>query len=225
MHATYNTWNLVISGKDKTYQCPGAHCIEIAILTFTKGKSVTAIYLQIENMTGLSYLVRIGGEGGGEGETSQSITATSSLGNMGPSVSQSISVTAEYLPNSLNIQADWQSRNHKDSSDWKLNPKIFPQIVKNKGMPQIDLFASQLKHQLPIYMSWHPDPGSCVVYSLQQSWRNLCRYAFPPFCLIGKVLAKVESLFLLSQHQHGKLSHGTQHYSQSRFNIPYFYPI
>ena len=86
MHATYNTWNLVISGKDKTYQCPGAHCIEIAILTFTKGKSVTAIYLQIENMTGLSYLVRIGG---GEGETSQSITATSSLGNMGPSVSQS----------------------------------------------------------------------------------------------------------------------------------------
>ena len=65
MHATYNTWNLVISGKDKTYQCPGAHCIEIAILTFTKGKSVTAIYLQIENMTGLSYLVRIGGGGGG----------------------------------------------------------------------------------------------------------------------------------------------------------------
>ena len=111
---------------------------------------------------------------------------------MGPSVSQSISVTAEYLPNSLNIQADWQSRNHRDSSDWKLNPKIFPQIVKNKGMPQIDLFASQLKHQLLIYMSWHPDPGSCVVDSLQQSWRNLCRYAFPPFCLIGKVLAKVE---------------------------------
>ena len=68
MHATYNTWNLVISGKDKTYQCPGAHCIEIAILTFTKGKSVTAIYLQIENMTGLSYLVRIGGGGRGRGK-------------------------------------------------------------------------------------------------------------------------------------------------------------
>ena len=53
-----------------------------------------------------------------------------------------IAVTAEYLPSSLNIQADWQSRNHRDSSDWKLNPKIFSQIVKIRGIPQIDLFAS-----------------------------------------------------------------------------------
>ena len=97
-----------------------------------------------------------------------------------------IAVTAEYLPSSLNIQADWQSRNHRDSSDWKLNPKIFPQIVKIRGIPQIDLFASRLNHQLPKYMSWHPDPGSCAVDSLQHSWRNLYGYAFPPFCLIVK---------------------------------------
>ena len=34
-------------------------------------------------------------------------------------------------------------------------------------------------------------PGSCAVDSLQRSWRNFHGYAFPPFCLIGKVLAKV----------------------------------
>ena len=101
-----------------------------------------------------------------------------------------IAVTAEYLSSSLNIQADWQSRNHKYSSDWKLNLKIFFQIVKIRRIPQIDLFASRLNHQLPKYMSWHPDPGSCAVDSLQHSWRNLYGYAFPPFRLIVKVLDK-----------------------------------
>ena len=72
--------------------------------------------------------------------------------------------------------------------------------MKIRGIPQIDLFASRLNHQLPKYMSWHPDPGSCPVDSLQNSWRNLYGYAFPPFCLIGKVLAKVrkdQSLLLI----------------------------
>ena len=45
--------------------------VKLAILTFLKGKSVTAIHLQIDNMTDLSYLVKMGGN-------SQSRTATSS---------------------------------------------------------------------------------------------------------------------------------------------------
>ena len=81
-----------------------------------------------------------------------------------------------------------------------MNPKTFSQIVKIEGIPQIDLFVSRLNHQLPKYMSWHPDPGSCAVDSLQHSWRNLYGNAFPPFCLIGKVLAKArkdQSLLLI----------------------------
>ena len=34
--------------------------VKLAILTFIKGKSVTAIHLQIDNMTALSYLVKMG---------------------------------------------------------------------------------------------------------------------------------------------------------------------
>ena len=72
-----------------------------------------------------------------------------------------------------------------------MNPKIFSQIVKIKGILQLDLFASRLNHQLPKYMPWHSDPGSCAVDSAQQSWRKLYENAFLSFCLIGKVLAKV----------------------------------
>ena len=109
-----------------------------------------------------------------------------------------IAVKADYLQSSLNIQADWQSRNHRDLSNWKLNHKIFSQIVRIRGIPQIDLFASQLNHQLPKYISWHPDPGSCSVDSLQHSWRNLYGYKFPPFCLIGlSTVRKDQSLLLI----------------------------
>ena len=77
---------------------------------------------------------------------------------------------------------------------------MFSQIAKIRGILQIGLFASRLNHQLPKYMSWYLDPGSCAVESLQHSWRNFYWYAFPPFCLIGKVRAKVgkdQSLLLI----------------------------
>ena len=167
--------------------------VKLAISTFTRGKSVRTIHLQIDNMTALSYLVKMGGT-----RSPELLQVAKEIWDY--LLANGIAVTAEYLPSSLNIQADWQSRNHKDSSDWKLNPKIFSQIVKIRGIPQIDLFASQLNHQLPKYMSWHPDPGSCAVDSLQHSWRNLYGYAFPPFCLVGKVLAKArkdQSLLLI----------------------------
>ena len=36
-----------------------------------------------------------------------------------------ITITAEYLPGKLNIQADQESQLVRDSSEWKLNPSIF----------------------------------------------------------------------------------------------------
>ena len=37
-------------------------------------------------------------------------------------------ITAEYLPSSFNVEADWQSRNSRDPSEWKLCPKVFQQV-------------------------------------------------------------------------------------------------
>ena len=45
-----------------------------------------------------------------------------------------IAITAEYLPSSLNIQADWQPKNHKYSSDWKWNLKnIFSDCANQRN--------------------------------------------------------------------------------------------
>ena len=77
--------------------------VKLAILAFTKGKSVTAIHIQIDNMTVLSYLVKRGAEGG---------TRSPKLLQVAKEIwdyllADGIAVTIEYLPSSLNIQADW----------------------------------------------------------------------------------------------------------------------
>ena len=46
--------DLLISGKDKTYQYTDLIAVKLAIWTFNKGKSVTTSYIQIENTTALS---------------------------------------------------------------------------------------------------------------------------------------------------------------------------
>ena len=101
-----------------------------------------------------------------------------------------IDLNVEYIPSKLNVEADWESRNWKDSSEWKLNPQIFHKICSFWGRPDMDLFASRVSHQISAYMSWKPDPDSSGTDALFQDWTGLFPYAFPPFCLIGRVLKK-----------------------------------
>ena len=73
--------------------------VKLAILTFTKGKSVTAIHLQIDNMTALSYLVKMG-----ETHSPELLQVAKEIWDY--LLAHGIAVTAEFLPISLNIQAD-----------------------------------------------------------------------------------------------------------------------
>ena len=83
-----------------------------------------------------------------------------------------ITITTENLPSSLNVEADWQSRNSRDPSEWKLCPKVFQQVCQRRGTPKVHLFASKLFHQLPQYFAWKPDPFSQGADALKQIWGN-----------------------------------------------------
>ena len=101
-------------------------------------------------------------------------------------LSKEITITAEYLPGLLNVEADTQSRTVRDVSKWKVNPRIFLKIYKYRGTPEIDLFASRISHQLLTYISWKLDPYSQWRNAFQISWTNKNGHAFPPLCLILK---------------------------------------
>ena len=62
-------------------------------------------------------------------------------------------LSAAHIPGKHNILADVASREFQDAAEWMLEPSIFQNIVNKWGMPDIDLFASRLNHQIPTYVS------------------------------------------------------------------------
>ena len=87
--------------------------------------------------------------------------------------SKQIAMSVEYLPSALNVYADWESRNAKTNSEWKLDVSVFQELVTHMGQLTVDLFTSRLCHQL-----LHP-------------WDRECDFAFPPFSLISRVQRKI----------------------------------
>ena len=108
-------------------------------------------------------------------------------------INRNITLSAEYLPGVYNTTADRESRT-VDSLDteWMLKELIYDQVCHKLGKPDIDLFASRLNCQMKHYMSWKPDPGACAVDAFVHPWNKYSFvYLFPPFSLIGRVLAKM----------------------------------
>ena len=115
----------------------------------------------MDNKIALSYLVKMGG------------THNKDLLGLSKQIwdylqSKKITITADYLPGHLNATADCESRNFQDKSDWKLSPKVFAKICQKLRTPSIELFASRMSHQLPVYMAWKPDPGSQATNAMYQ---------------------------------------------------------
>lgn len=104
---------------------------------------------------------------------------------------RAISVSASYLPGSLNSIADEDSRSaHSDSSDWRLFPSIFG-LISDVWPVEVDLFARSWNAQLPKFVSWSPQPGSLAVDAFSINWAEFLAYAFPPFAVIPRCLAKM----------------------------------
>ena len=103
-----------------------------------------------------------------------------------------IFLIAEHLLGVNNLIADTESRTVRDRCDWMLHPHLFSQIPKRFGPLEVDLFASQLTHQLGQYFSWRPDPAAEATDAFTQAWAQLQGFANPPWCLLLPTLAKIQ---------------------------------
>ena len=80
-------------------------------MTFAKMWKMSTIHIQVDNMTALTYLLKMGGIKNPElMQISKEIS--------GFPFGQRITITAEYLPGNLNCKAYWESRPQKYSSEW-----------------------------------------------------------------------------------------------------------
>ena len=108
-------------------------------------------------------------------------------------IMHNIHISAESVPGSCNVIADNFSREDSARLEWSLNNSIFNKLIDLVFKPDIDLFASRLNKKLPMFVSWYPEPGCYAVNAFNISWSNFKCYAFPPFCLLPRVLAKVQA--------------------------------
>lgn len=104
-----------------------------------------------------------------------------------------IRLVATYIPGRVNIEADMESRNINLDAEWMLCTEVFQNVCKIFGMPSVDLFASRLNAQLPLYVAYRPDPSAIHIDAFTYSWKDKFVYCFPPFSVIGRVLQKLRT--------------------------------
>ena len=104
---------------------------------------------------------------------------------------RAIVLSAEHLPGCLNIIADKESRHMRDRWDWKLHPGLFQRIVETFGPIEVNLFASRLTYQVPLFFTWKPDPQTGATDAFLQRLNQFRGYANPPWGLIARVLSEV----------------------------------
>ena len=158
--------------------------IEIGIITYYKKRCFRHIRIMCDNITAISYINNMGGI---KSKTCNNIAIN--IWNF--AVENKFWISAAHIPGINNKEADKQSRIVDDATEWQLNPNIFQVITKEFGKPDIDLFASRINRQLDTYVSWHPEPEAIAINAFSMIWHNAYFYIFPPFSIIGQVIAKI----------------------------------
>ncbi len=107
-------------------------------------------------------------------------------------LSRQIWITAKHLAGVMNSEADFASRNFNTHTGWKLVPEIFQRISTRYYKPEVDLFASRLNNQLPVYVARYPDPGALATDAFLQDWSRWTVFIHPPIVLIPRILLQMK---------------------------------
>ncbi len=143
------------------------------------------VRIAMDNSTAVAYINNMGG------------TKSPSLDTLSRTlwewcISRTLQVTAQHVPGTSNVIADKLSRTIDCHLEWSLNDEVYRSIICRMGFtPEIDLFASRLNAKTDKFVSWNPEPGAITYDAFTISWANLQCYAFPPFSLLPRVLAKI----------------------------------
>ena len=157
-----------------------------ALQAFVPNLRDVHVRLKLDNSTAVAYVNKMGG------------IKSPSLNSLSRTlwkwcIERNIIISAQHIPGKENLVADSLSREFSSNLEWSVDNDIFNQISNMTFVPDIDLFASRLNAKTDCFVSWHPEPGAMAVDAFSISWANLKCYAFPPFSLLTKVLAKIRN--------------------------------
>ena len=156
-----------------------------ALKAFLKNREAVSVLVQSDNTSVVSHINRLGG-------TRSPILVDLTKKMFAWCLERQIRIQAQHLPGKINLRADFLSRHLRDRTDWILNAKIFTAINRIWGPLQVDLFATRFSAQLQRFFSWRADPEAEATDAFSQSWEAVLGFAHPPWCLITRVLMKVQ---------------------------------
>ena len=143
-----------------------------------------AVLIFCDNSTAVSYLRK-------EGGTRSPFLNTRAQEILRWAESHSIRLLPQFIPGSLNVLADSLSRPHQlPHTEWSLHPEVFRSLSRLWPV-QIDLFATSANRQCSVFFSPFRDPLAAGTDAFLQCWDGLQAYAFPPWSILPKVLAKL----------------------------------
>ena len=99
-------------------------------------------------------------------------------------------VSTAYIPETQNAEVDSFSKNVNETIKWKLSTHLCQKISSLFGKRILDLFASHINYQIDRYISWKTYRKVLEIDTFSIKWNTECYYIFPPFSLLGKVIAK-----------------------------------
>ena len=145
----------------------------LTLKTFCDLEHNVHIRLSIDNTTSVVYINKQGGKKKCLNEVARHIWLWAK--------SRNVWLSAVHLPGSKNTEADKASRkDYALEGEWQLDPKVFKVINDQFGPFQIDLFATRINKQCPMYFAWKPDPDALAIDALSHEWDFNSMYAFPP---------------------------------------------
>ena len=143
-----------------------------------------AVSIFCDNSTAVSYLCK-------EGRTRSPFLNSLAQEILRWAESHSIRLLPQFIPGSLNVLADSLSRPHQlPHTEWSLHPVVFRSISRLWPV-QIDLFATSANRQCSVFFSPFWDPLAAGTDAFLQCWDELQAYAFPPWSILPRVLAKL----------------------------------
>lgn len=156
-----------------------------ALKAFLKAREGVSVLILSDNMSVVAHINKMGGT-----RSQRLVEVTKRM--FAWCLQRRIRLQAQHLPGKANITADFLSRHLRDRTDWVLSANIFRAINLTWGPLQVDLFATRFSAQLRRFFSWRADPEAEATDAFSQNWSSIRGFAHPPWCLIARVLMKVQ---------------------------------
>ncbi|XP_068212533.1 uncharacterized protein [Palaemon carinicauda] len=135
--------------------------VQRACLEFIQKLRGNTVALMCDNATVVAYIKK---QGGLKSKELCSLT----LEFLEWAEREQIKISARFIPGKRNVLADGLSRvGQVVGSKWSLHPEVAKALIQKWDSPVIDLFATILNAQLPVFCSPVPDPGAAFEDAFQ----------------------------------------------------------